>query len=130
MIAIHIEFHSGIPVYRQVMDQIKYNVSSNLLQTGEQLPSIRELSKELAVNPTTIVKAYDELSHEGTIEKRRGKGVFVSDHVTTMNEKAQQEVISRLARQLVVEARQLGTSKENILKAVEEEFRLSEHGEG
>ena len=67
--------HSGVPVYRQMMDQIKYYVASGVLRAGDQLPSIRELAQRLAVNPTTVVKTYCELEHEQVIEMRHGKAL-------------------------------------------------------
>lgn len=71
---LQIDERSGVPVYRQIMDQIKYYVAGGTLRPGDQIPSIRELANAMAVNPTTVVKAYSELEAEGIIEKRHGKG--------------------------------------------------------
>ena len=73
-----IDPHSGLPVYRQVMDQTKHYIASGALVTGDQLPSIRDLATSLSVNPATIVKAYNELQNEGVMEIKQGKGAFVS----------------------------------------------------
>lgn len=70
---------SGVPIYLQLMEQVKHAVETGALRPGEQLPSIRPLAEELVVNPNTVAKAYRELEHEGVIELRQGAGAFVSD---------------------------------------------------
>src|ERR1700728_590511 len=69
---------SGIPIFRQVVDQIRLAIATGRLSAGEQLPSVRSLAERLLVNPNTIAKAYAELSREKVIETRQGKGVFVA----------------------------------------------------
>src|SRR5689334_18275181 len=68
----------GVPIYLQLMEQVKHAVETGALRPGEQLPGIRPLAEELVVNPNTIAKAYRELEHEGVIELRHGAGAFVS----------------------------------------------------
>ena len=114
--------HSGVPVYRQLMDQIKYYVASGTLAPGDQLPSIRELAQSLTVNPTTIVKAFNELAHETVIELRHGKGAFIAPHAAGIPTKEQEKAVRRLARQLAVEASQMGLSRHRLLRIVEEEL--------
>ncbi len=122
MLHFQIDPHSGIPVYRQLMDQIKYYAASGALQPGNQLPSIRELAKALSVNPTTIVKAYSELEHEGVIVSKHGKGMFVTGQANDMTDTAIHDVLHRLARQLAVEAAQMGATREQVKTIVEEEI--------
>ena len=69
---------SGVPIYLQLMEQVKHNVETGALRPGEQLPGIRPLAEELVINPNTVAKAYRELEHEGVIELRHGAGAFVS----------------------------------------------------
>jgi GntR family transcriptional regulator len=69
---------SGVPIYLQLMEQIKHGIESGALRPGEQLPGIRPLAEELVINPNTVAKAYRELEHEGVIELRHGAGAFVS----------------------------------------------------
>ena len=69
---------SGVPIYLQLMEQVKHGIETGALRTGEQLPGIRPLAEELVVNPNTIAKAYRELEHEGVIELKQGAGAFVS----------------------------------------------------
>ncbi|HUW57966.1 MAG TPA: GntR family transcriptional regulator [Planctomycetota bacterium] len=132
MLHIQIDPHSGIPVYRQVMDQVKYYAASGALKVGAQLPSIRELSKTLSVNPTTVVKAYTELQHEGVIEMKQGKGAFVAEVGRGMSEAERRKVLERLTRQMVVEAKQMGAPADVVRRVVEEqleEMGLSREGE-
>ena len=69
---------SGVPVYLQLIGQVKHAVETGALQPGDQLPTIRRLAEDLVVNPNTVVRAYRELQHEGVIELRQGAGAFVS----------------------------------------------------
>src|SRR5918993_311451 len=68
----------GVPIYLQLMEQVKHAVETGALQPGDQLPGIRPLAEELVINPNTVAKAYRELEHEGIIELRHGAGAFVS----------------------------------------------------
>jgi GntR family transcriptional regulator len=69
---------SGVPIYLQLMEQVKHAVETGALRPGEQLPGIRPLAEELVINPNTVAKAYRELEHEGVIELRHGAGAFIS----------------------------------------------------
>jgi GntR family transcriptional regulator len=69
---------SGVPIYLQLMEQVKHAIETGALRAGEQLPGIRPLAEELVINPNTVAKAYRELEHEGVIELRQGAGAFVS----------------------------------------------------
>ena len=72
---------SGVPIYLQLMEQVKHGIETGALRPGEQLPGIRPLAEELVINPNTVAKAYRELEHEGIIELRQGSGAFVSGNV-------------------------------------------------
>jgi len=69
---------SGVPIYLQLMEQVKHAVETGALRAGEQLPGMRPLAEELVINPNTVAKAYRELEHEGVIELRHGAGAFVA----------------------------------------------------
>jgi GntR family transcriptional regulator len=69
---------SGVPIYLQLMEQVKHAIETGAIRPGEQLPGIRPLAEELVINPNTVAKAYRELEHEGAIELRHGAGAFVS----------------------------------------------------
>ncbi len=116
--------HSGIPVYRQVMDQIKYYAASGAIRGGDQLPSIRELAQSITVNPTTIVKAYNELVHEAVIELRQGRGAFLSHQASDCSVEDREKALHRIARQLAVESAQMGARPERVLEIVDAELAL------
>ena len=121
---LHFEInpHSGIPVYRQMMDQVRYYVTAGVLKPGDQLPSIRELSQRLSVNPTTVVKAYSELEHAEVIEMRHGKGAFISASAIGLSAQECGAALGRLARHLVVEAKQMGASEDDLLRVIQGEI--------
>ena len=118
----NIDPHSGLPVYRQMIDQIKYYIASGTLKAGAQLPSVRELAQRLTVNPTTVVKAYSELEHEGVIEIHHGKGAFVAAQNFNASEALKDKVVRRLARQLAVEGQQIGADYDMVSRVLHEEW--------
>lgn len=131
MLHFQINPHSGVPVYRQMIDQVRYYVASQTLKPGDQLPSIRELAQKLAVNPTTIVRVYSDLEHEGIIEMRHGKGAFVAAASRRMTAVERERALRALARQLAVEAAQMGAPASQALKILREELaRLHEAEDG
>ena len=122
MLHFQINPHSGVPVYRQMIDQIKYYVASGALKAEDQLPSIRELAQSLAINPTTVVRVYSELEREGVVEMRHGKGAFITASGRRMSAAERDRTLRRLARQLAVEAMQMGAPAGQVLKIVREEL--------
>lgn len=105
---ILVDPHSGVPVYRQLMDQIKFHIAGGLLKPGDELPSTRALSAELGVNPMTISKAYSFLEKEEIVERRPGKPLVVR---AIRNEQLQDRKIDQLRESLrapVQMARQMG----------------------
>lgn len=122
--ALHFQIdpRSGLPVYRQLMDQIKYYVASGVLRAGDQLPSIRDLAVRASVNPTTVVKCYTELQHEDVVEMKHGKGAFVAASTSELSDLERRKLVAQLAQQLLVEAKQLGASKEMVEDVIREEW--------
>lgn len=76
---LRLNFNSGVPIYVQLMEQIKHAVETGAVRTGEQLPTIRKVAEDLAMNPNTVARAYRELEREGVIEVRHGSGAFVAE---------------------------------------------------
>ena len=73
-----LDMHSGMPVYRQIMDQVRGAIASGALNAGDQLPTVRQLAVDLAINPNTVVRAYRELELGGLLETHQGTGTFIS----------------------------------------------------
>jgi len=122
MLHLQVDPHSGVPVYRQMMDQVKYYIASGVLRPGAQLPSVRELAQFLRVNPTTVVKAYTELEHERMIELKQGKGAFIASHAPKMGEREKEAQLRRQARAFAVEAAQMGVPHAVLLRLLKEEM--------
>ena len=118
MLHFQLDMASGVPVYRQLMEQICHYVASGMLESGAQLPSIRELARVLAVNPATVVKAFNELAHEGVIEIQHGRGAFVAQELPQWPLARRRERLAAMATQLAVEARQMGAEEPEVLDAV------------
>lgn len=111
--------NSGIPIYRQLIEQVRRMVASNQLRPGDVLPSVRELAMTHAVNPMTISKAYSLLEAEGLLDRQRGKAMTVAAHLALKESKAARiERLQPAVEQLVMAARQLELSPEDILKII------------
>jgi len=112
----------GVPIYLQLMEQVKHAVETGALRAGDQLPGIRPLAEELVINPNTVAKVYRELEHEGVIELRHGAGAFVA--AQAKGRKTADKV--RLAQPIVTAAieklRAKGLSDEEIRRLVEAEL--------
>jgi len=117
---ITINLTDGVPIYRQIFNQVKYLVASRLLVPGEELPPIRALALQLKVTPNTIVKAYHELEAAGVIQKRHGSGTFVSDERPQLAARERRRVIEQRIDSLLAEAHQLNFTTEDILRMVRE----------
>lgn len=118
---ISINTTDGVPIYRQIVNQVKYLVASGLLLPGEELPPIRTLALQLKVTPNTIVKAYGELEISGVIHKRQGSGTFVSEgRPKQVALKERRRVIEQRIDALLAEAHQLNFTADELLKMVRE----------
>ena len=111
--------HSGVPIYRQILDQARRLVASGQLAPGAELPSVRELALKHAVNPMTISKAYSLLEAEGLLERNRGRPMTVASQArgaTPLTKRLQQ--IQPLVEQTVLAAKQLEVSETELVKSV------------
>jgi len=113
---------SGVPIYLQLMEQVKHAIETGALRPGEQLPSIRPLAEELVVNPNTIAKAYRELEHEGVIELRQGAGAFVSDKAPTKKDADRLRAAQATIASAIEKLRERGVTEEEIRRLVEAEL--------
>ena len=104
---IQISVHDGVPIYRQIVTQVKYMVASGQLMPDEELPPIRVLAKQLLVTPNTVVKAYDELEKEGVIHKRQGSGCYISESLSPLALREQRRILAQRADALLAEAQQM-----------------------
>jgi len=116
---LQIDPGSGVPIYRQIMDGVRYAVAGGTLAAGDRLPSVRDLATTLGVNPTTIQKAYGELEHLAVIETRRGQGTFVAEAPPPVDAAEREAALVREVREWIVRAVEQGAD----LAAVEAAFR-------
>jgi GntR family transcriptional regulator len=112
----------GVPIYLQLMEQVKHAIETGALRPGEQLPGIRPLAEELVINANTVAKAYRELEHEGVIELRHGAGAFVSGNVPGRKVADKFRAAEPLIASTVEKLRTRGLSDEEIRRLFEAEL--------
>ena len=128
---IHISEADGVPIYLQIINQIKYLVASGRLSPGEELPPIRVLAEKLLVNPNTVVRAYRELELAGVVVKRRTSGTYVSDAGSRLARRDRLKIIVQRIDALLAEARQMDIGLDEVMELVRErdEAMQSQHAE-
>ena len=115
---IHISAGDGIPIYLQIVNQVKYLVASGRLEAGEEMPPIRVLAERLVVNPNTVARAYRELESAGVVEKRRTAGTFVSAAGSPLARRERLKILTERVDALLAEARQLGIGVVELIELI------------
>jgi GntR family transcriptional regulator len=113
-----LDLHSGVPVYRQIIDQVRAGIGAGTLSTGDQLPTVRQLAVDLAINPNTVLRAYRELELGGTLETHQGTGTFISPQKATKNNAERERQLTQLATEFAARAGAAGFSLEELLDRV------------
>ena len=113
---------SGVPIYLQLIEQVKHAIATGAVRAGEQLPGIRPLAEELVINPNTVAKAYRELEHEGVIELRQGAGAFVSDNGPSKKDAEKLRAAQAVVATAVDKLRARGVADEDIRRLFEAEL--------
>ena len=129
----HVDLSSGTPIYRQIIDQVRGAVAAGTLNSGDRLPSVRDLALELAVNPNTIAKAYQELERGGVIETPRGKGSYVAGRgapAAGFTTEDRLRKLEPLVERLLAEAYHLGLEPSAVGAMVREKAAEIERGRG
>ncbi|MBN1344412.1 MAG: GntR family transcriptional regulator [Phycisphaerae bacterium] len=119
---IRIETSSGIPITRQIMDQIRAHCAAGALAPGDRLPSVRELARELAVNQNTILRVYERLTSEGLLERRHGDGTYVAQTLAPGRLRAQRDLLRQEVDRLVRRAATLGLDADAVHALVDGAF--------
>ena len=117
---IHIATNDGLPIYLQIVNQIKYAVASGRLASGDELPPIRVLAERLLINPNTVARAYRELETAGIVEKRRTAGTYVSDQGSPLARRERVKILSERIDALLADARQMDVGFEDLVKLIEQ----------
>jgi GntR family transcriptional regulator len=116
---IHLSAADGLPIYLQIVNQVKYLVSSGRLAAGDELPPIRTLAETLVINPNTVARAYRELEHLGVVTKRRTAGTYVSDSGSRLADVECWRILTGRVDGLLAEARQMGISTAEVIELVQ-----------
>src|SRR5881392_2657702 len=106
-VQIHISPDDGVPIYLQIVNQVKYLVASGRLEPGEELPPIRTLAEQLLVNPNTVARAYRELEQARIVTMRRTAGTYVSDIPSPLARRERLKIVTERVDALLAEARQM-----------------------
>lgn len=121
-IFIRIEPSSPVPIYRQIIDQIRYQIATGALREGDQVPSVRQLADKLAVNQNTILKVYNQLCTEKVLRVERGSGTFVAASRQSIPVAERKKIVAKLLRDVAVQAIHLDVGLEQIKEQLEKEY--------
>ncbi len=118
-----LDLHGGVPIYRQVMDQVRRQVLIGQLKVGDQIESVKSLSARLKVNPMTISKAYGFLVEEGLLERRRGVGLFVRSIRKDVRRRQQDQLLDRSIAKVAALAVQMGIAEDEAMRLLRDQYR-------
>src|SRR6185312_12532782 len=113
---IRLDQHSGGPVYRQIIDHVTGAIATGVLTGGDQLPTMRQLAVDLAINPNTVIRAYREMEIRGVLETQQGTGTFISHQKPKRNEIERQRQLNQIAAECVARAGAAGFTLEELLE--------------
>lgn len=116
----YLDLSSGVPVYRQLIDQVQLAIASGLLAGGDQLPTVRQVAVDLAINPNTVMRAYRELEIRGTLTTQQGSGTFVTPSKVEPDQAQRQAQLSRLAAECASRAGAAGFSLSELIARLQE----------
>ncbi|HZM05753.1 MAG TPA: GntR family transcriptional regulator [Candidatus Saccharimonadales bacterium] len=119
---VHLNPNSGMPIYRQLFQQLRQRIVSGQLAPDEQMPSVRDLSAELKINMLTVAKVYQWLESEGFVETRRGLGTFVLGGRETRSLTRKRKLIADAVEQVVAEAQHLELDAQEVIELIEQRF--------
>lgn len=105
---------SGVPFYRQIIEQVKFAIARDRLKPGDQLPTVRQLAVELAVNPNTVVRAYRELEIEGVLATQQGSGTFVGGKRPEIDALERQRMLDQIVTELLARAASYGLTLDEV----------------
>ncbi len=117
---LKLDLHSGVPVYRQIVDQVRGGMAAGTLTAGDQLPTVRQLAVDLAINPNTVMRAYRELELGGALETHQGTGTFISEKKFNGNEAERERQLAQLAGEFAARAGAAGFTVEELLDRLRE----------
>ena len=115
-----LDLHSGVPVYRQIMDQVVGGIAAGALSEGDQLPTVRQLAVDLSVNPNTVIRAYRELEIRGVLDTQQGTGTFITHQKPQRDTAERQRRLNQLVGEFMARAGTAGFTVEELLEELQE----------
>ena len=115
-----LDLHTGVPVYRQLIDQVRAGIASGTLAAGDQLPTVRQLAVDLEINPNTVMRAYRELELGGLLETHQGTGTFISDKKPEKKTAERERQLSQMAGEFAARAGAAGFTLEEVIERLQE----------
>ena len=110
---------SGVPVYRQIIDQVTGGIAAGALAPGDQLPTVRQLAVDLSINPNTVIRAYRELEIRGVLETEQGTGTFISNQKMRLDEAERQRSLNQLIGDFMARAGSAGFTAEELIERLQ-----------
>src|SRR6266704_1375496 len=114
--AFRLDLHSGVPVYRQIIDQVMGGIAAAALSGGDQLPTVRQVAVDLSINPNTVMRAYRELEIRGALETQQGTGTFISHQKVKLSDVERERQLNQLVSEFVSRAGSSGFTIEEVLE--------------
>ena len=124
--SFRLDTESGVPVYRQLIDQVQGGIASGALGSGNQLPTVRHVAVDLAINPNTVLRAYRELEIRGVLETQQGTGTFISNRKPEKNDGERERQLDQLVGDFVARAGAAGFTVQNLVDLLRERLSDSE----
>jgi GntR family transcriptional regulator len=121
---IELDFRSGIPIYVQIMDQVKHLIATGALRPGDQLPTVRQLAADLRVNFNTVARAYRMLDEAGIISTQHGRGTYLLEETEQASRKLRQQALEGLTRHYLAEANKLGFSPQEVAEVFDQTIQI------
>jgi GntR family transcriptional regulator len=115
-----LDLHSGVPAYRQIIDQVRIGIASGSLTVGDQLPTVRQLAVDLSINPNTVVRAYRELELGGVLETHQGTGTFISAQKVRGGDAERSRQLAQIIADAVARAGAIGFTVEDLIEQLRE----------
>ena len=120
-----LDAHSGVPVYRQIIDQVTGGIAAGALAAGDQLPTVRQLAVDLSINPNMVIRAYRELEIRGVLETHQGTGTFIGTQKVQRDDAERQRRLNQLVGEFVARAGSAGFTLEQLLEPLHDMQRDS-----
>jgi len=113
-----IDTRSGVPLYRQIIEQVKFAIARGEMAPGDQLPTVRQLAVDLSINPNTVIRAYRELEIEGVLDTHQGSGTYVGNHKPEIDPLEKQRMLNQIVTDLLARASSYGLTLAEVFEAL------------